>query len=70
MNYAILSMPNKFNALILEYGLFLFYRIGVSFFRVVHVFEFGKNANSNYVDETRTAYKLVWRQSEFAFFVR
>ncbi len=40
-------------------------------FQLCPYFVFGKNVNSIYVDvTTRAAYKLVWRQSEFAFFVR
>ena len=64
-------MPNKLYALLRSTGFFILYGIGLSFSHIVHIYEFGKNANSIYVDVIiRTAYKLVWRQSEFAFFVR
>ena len=62
-------MPNKLYALIRSTG-FFFNRIGISFFRVVHILNLVKLQIPFMWTIIRTAYKLVWRQSEFAFFVR
>lgn len=70
LNYAILNMPNKLYALIRSTGFFISIEIGISFFRVVHILNLVKMQIPFMWTISRTAYKLVWRQLEFAFFVR
>ena len=68
VKYGILAMPNKLNrCTVMRYVFFL---ENICFWRI-HIFEFGKNANSIYV-YVHTSYciKFVWRQSGFAFFMR
>ena len=52
-------------------GVFSVYGIIMPVFRHNYITEFDKKANSVYIIVvTPISYKLVWRLSEFAFFVR
>ncbi len=65
----MLVMPNIYYTLMKEYG--YFFNFIESYFNITQ-FGFGKNANSFYVCVGIYPYCVVnvWRQSEFAFFVR
>ena len=68
--YAILIMPNNSYNLNGGTGFFYILTFKYNIFYYTHAMN-GKNANSIYVSTiNRTRMRIVWRQSEFAFFVR
>jgi len=68
-SYVIMKMPNQLNISIR--GNFIFLRITAPFLRMLSLCEFDKNANSVNESVLIALYiELVWRLSEFAFFVR